>query len=86
MPSATSNSCSTVPRKDKARLLKYLSNKDNFTSNKNMNDKHKHFRLRLFLPIIILSMTNFSKGGIQIQLYLGGFGLLHGEQGRAGLC
>ena len=72
MPSATSEVRSTIPRKDKARLLEYLSNEENFNSIPKMNDgKPKCFGLRIFLPLILLCIINFSKGGIQIQLYLG---------------
>ena len=72
MPCATSEVRSTVPRKDKARLLEYLSNEENFNPISKMNDgKPKRFGLGLFLPLVLLCIINFSKGGIQIQLYLG---------------
>ena len=84
MPCATSEVRSTVPRKDKARLLEYLSNEENFNSIPKMNDgKPKCFGLRLFLPLILLCIINFSKGGNTNPTVLRG-GLVYSMENKAG--
>ena len=85
MPSATSEVRSTIPRKDKARLLEYLSNEENFNSIPKMNDgKPKCFGLRIFLPLILLCIINFSKGGNTNPTVLRG-GLVYSMENKAGL-